>query len=137
MPLYEAHCRPIGRPDLTASLVFLLVGTDYRAAWRAAKQRCFDGGRVEVRDGGERWIDPRRWTVCRVRPAADAVEESEAEEGADDWPRPDPAFASAATREAAMGKAYAGRRYESLPIRRSPKVLSFAGNSRPVSLRLL
>ena len=132
---YEIHCRPLGRPDLPASMVFTLDGTDHQSVWRAATQRCFDGGRMQTRDGGERWLGPRSWTVVRVRPSAPAEPDESADE--DDWPRPDPAFASPATREAAMARVYAGRRYENLPIRRSRTVLAFAGGSRPVALRVI
>jgi hypothetical protein len=135
MQSYEIHCRPLGRPDLPASMVFTLEGADHDSVWRQATQRCFNGGQVQACDGSERWLGPRSWTVVRVRPAAPAEPVEAVDE--DDWPRPDPAFASPATRQAAMARVYAGRQYENLPIRRSRTVLAFAGGSRPVALRVL
>jgi hypothetical protein len=133
MQRYEIHCRPLGRPDLPASMVFTLEGTDHNGVWRAATQRCFNGGRVCTRDGSARWLAPRSWTVIRVRVALPEQPVEKVDE--DDWPRPDPVFASPATREDAMARVYAGRRYENLPIRRSRTLLAFAGGSRPVALR--
>ncbi|MBK1670785.1 hypothetical protein CKO28_22470 [Rhodovibrio sodomensis] len=135
MQTYEIHCRPLGRPDLPAGMLFTLEGADHGGVWRAATQRCFNGGLVRSIDGADLWLGPRTWTVCRVRAAAPASAALDADE--DDWPRPDPAFASPATREAAMARVYAGRCYENLPIRRSRTVLAFAGHGRPVALRLV
>lgn len=135
MQTYEIHCRPLGRPDLPASMVFTLDGPDHGTVWREATQRCFNGGLVQAVDGTELWLGARSWTVSRVRAAAPAaIPELDAE---DDWPRPDPAFASPATRDAAMASVYAGRRYENLPIRRSRTVLAFCGTRRPVALRVI
>lgn len=135
MQTYEIHCRPLGRPDLPASMVFTLDGPDHGSVLRDATQRCFDGGRVRSADGNEVWLGARTWTVCRVCvPEAANAALLEDEEG---WPRPEPAFASPATREAAMARVYAGRRYENLPIRRSRTVLAFGGSSRPVALRVV
>lgn len=135
MQTYEIHCRPLGRPDLPASMVFTLDGPDHGSVWHDATQRCFSGGLVQSANGEDFWLGPRSWTVCRVRAAMPAV--AGAADDEDDWPRPDPAFASPATRDAAMARVYAGRRYENLPIRRSRTVLAFAGNSRPVALRVV
>jgi hypothetical protein len=135
MQSYEIHCRPLGRPDLPASMVFTLEGTDHNGVWREATQRCFNGGRVCARDGSDRWLAPRSWTVIRVCVALPDQPFEEVDE--DDWPRPDPVFASPATREDAMARVYAGRRYENLPIRPSRTLLAFAGGSRPVALRVV
>jgi hypothetical protein len=135
MQSYEIHCRPLGRPDLPASMVFILNGPDHGTVWRDATQRCFSGGLVHAPDGTEVWLGARNWTVSRVHQAAPAP--GQAVEAEDGWPRPDPAFASPATREAAMAQVYAGRRYENLPIRRSRTVLAFCGTRRPVALRVI
>ncbi|MBK1696422.1 hypothetical protein [Rhodovibrio salinarum] len=135
MQNYEVYCRPLGSRDLPATMMFVVEGPDHNGAWRQAAQSCFDGGVVQARDGSDLWLRPRNWTVCRVRPSVPAVEGQPDED--DGWPRPDPEFASPATREMAMSRVYAGRCYESLPIRRSRTVLAFAGNSRPVALRLV
>lgn len=136
MQTYEIYCRPLGRPDLPANMVFILDGADHGSVWRDATQRCFSGGLVQATDGADLWLGPRSWTVCRVRPAAPA-NASHDDDALDDWPRPEPAFASPATREEAMARVYAGRQYENLPIRRSRTVLAFAGGSRPVALRVV
>jgi hypothetical protein len=137
MQTYEIHCRPIGRPDLPATMVFMLDGTDHSGVWRAATQRCFEGGLVQSRNATGVWLSPRSWTVCRVRPAVPVDDPQDEDEDMAGWPRPDPAFARPATRDQAIARLYAGRRYENLPIRRSRTVLAFAGNSRPVTLRLI
>lgn len=134
MTLYEAWCRPHGRPDLPTTLAFLVESIDHRAAWQSAMNLCFRGGRAETLDAEQVDLAPVHWTVRKIK-----LHESEASGGAhaeaeDDWPRPASDVACPAAREAALDRLYGDRAYDSYRIRPSRTTLNFCARGRPVNV---
>jgi hypothetical protein len=129
---FEAWCRPHGRPAEAARFAFVLEAIDTRAARQMAMKRCFYGTEVTLKDGGEMRLEPLAWTVCRVK-ALEEVPAVPTERREDDWPRPQPELAAAATHDTALARLYSGQRYQDYRIRPSRSVLDFCHGTRVVS----
>lgn len=133
MTFYQAWCRPHGRPDLPATVTFIVEQVDYRSAWYDAMDICFRGGEVSGPDGESFKLAPRQWTVRKLKTAElTEIDEDEKEEPEDDWPRPPQHLLDPAARDAELARLYGGLRYDSYRVSSSPRIHASARAINPV-----
>jgi hypothetical protein len=119
MPVYQAWCRPHGCPDASATMSFLIDRVDYRTAWQDAMALCFSGGTVTDPEGGRYRLDPRRWTVQKLK-LFDLVEDESEESDEESDLAPSKAMLDPDVRERELARLYAGRRYDNVRFRQYP-----------------
>ncbi len=124
MPVYQAWCRPHGKPGEPVGLSFLIDRVDYRTAWQDAMALCFSGGTVTDADGTSHNLRPRTWTVQKLKlfELVESESESEAEPEPDIGPSRD--MLDPEIRERELERLYAGRRYDNVRFRQRSYRLS-------------
>lgn len=117
MPVYQAWCRPHGKPGEPVGLSFLIDRVDYRTAWQDAMALCFSGGTVTDPDGASHTLSPRAWTVQKLK--LFELVEAETEAGEDPEPEigPSKELLDPETRERELARLYAGRQYDNVRFR--------------------